>query len=287
MEFHAFADEYPMMPAYELGRMEQGMRQYGFDARFPIVRFKGKILDGRNRFRASQAAGVKPMFVDFSGTEEEAKQFVQRANEERRHLATEWLHLRRQERIHRVAEARSGGESLRTIAESEGISVAQVSRDLEEVSTVPGGTVEPEDGKITGKDGRKRGPRKKRAPKPDGKVVDAFGVEVPKPLRAAYEDPWIQKAIDYLGVAEVNLRKERLADGMHKRAKHYPFINAKDFIDGVGFAMNYLDQILNHLKDNRPAGVCPSCDGGGCADCKMCGLVPRELHARLKKGKKK
>lgn len=134
---------------------------------------------------------------------------------------------------------------------------------------------------------RPKGSSKRKGAKAGDHVpVDAFGVELPKKLRSAFCDPWIQSAIDYIGVAEVGLRKERLADGMSKRAKHYPFINAKDFIDGVGFAMNYLDQILDHLKENRPAGICPSCSGEGCSDCKMCGLVPRGIHAKLK-GKKK
>ena len=46
--------------------------------------------------------------------------------------------------------------------------------------------------------------------------------------------------------------------------------------------MNYLDQILNFLKENRPAGVCPACAGKGCDKCNLKGLVPRELYLKLK-----
>lgn len=164
--FHPLAEEYPLMPAFELGRMEEGMRRHGFDARFPIVKYQGKILDGRNRLIASERAGVKPVFVEFKGTEEEARLFVQLANEERRHLAQEWLQRRRQERLQRVTEARQEGQSLRTIAEKEGVSESQVRRDIEEVkSTAPPGAVEPKEGTVTGKDGRTRTANPVRPPK--------------------------------------------------------------------------------------------------------------------------
>ncbi len=113
-----------------------------------------------------------------------------------------------------------------------------------------------------------------------------FGKPIPNRCRDAYGDPWIQESIDFLGVALAQFWEKRLADCMRKRQKRYPFIMAQDFIDGYGFAGNYIEQILDHLKDNRPAGVCPTCAGEGCADCRLCGLVPREEYAKLKKAAK-
>ncbi len=321
MEFHPYSEEYPLMPAFELGRMEQGMVQFGFDARFPIVRYQGKILDGRNRYLASSAAKVKPVYVDFTGTDEEALQFVQRANEERRHLATEWLQRRRQERIERVAAARAEGESLRTIAEKENVSVATVHADVE-TATVQGLTVEPPDNKITGKDGRTRtakpkpeptlcerctrakrvgqqvtkncpmckelrGPSTKAAPKPteQDSLVDDFQNKITKSLHKHYADPWIQDTIDFLAVMEEKFRVQRIADGMNKRKAHYPFIIVKDVIDGIGMAMNSIDEILNHIKTNRPAGLCKACSGKGCSHCRLSGMLPREVYEKLEASK--
>lgn len=126
-------------------------------------------------------------------------------------------------------------------------------------------------------------PKPEPAEKPDESPVDAFQNPVPKRCRKSYQDPWIQDTIDFLAVTEEKLRMQQILKGMDKRKESYPFINAKDVIDGIGFAMNYLDQVLEHLKENRPAGVCPECEGKGCARCKMCGMVPRTLYTEMKK----
>lgn len=134
---------------------------------------------------------------------------------------------------------------------------------------------------------RPAAPKKPKVEEDEKEIpLDDFRNELPKSCRAAYKDPWIRSAIDFLAVMDTKFRNERLADGLLKRAKHLPFVNAKDFVDGVGMAMNTIDDLLNHLKDNRPAGVCPSCSGAGCAACKMNGLVTRELYSKLKAKKK-
>lgn len=169
--FHPIAEEYPLMPDHDIGRMTQDMVQRGFDPRFPIILFEGKILDGRNRSIAAKEAKVKPLYVQFTGTEEEARWFAMRANEERRHLAQDWLQRRRKERIERVAQRRQEGASTRQIAEEEGVTHTQIQRDLKEsggtgvptedrddgsASGVPPGTPE----KVTGRDGKQYSARR-------------------------------------------------------------------------------------------------------------------------------
>lgn len=166
--FHPIADEYPTMPEHDLGRMEQGMRDHGYDPRFPIILYKKQILDGRNRWIASKRAGVKPTFATFKGTEEETRQFAQLANEERRHLVPEWLEMRRKERIARVAASRQEGQSTRQIAEAEGISQPQVRRDLE-AATETGVSVQPAGGVVNSSDGIQRPATSRRQA-----VVDAI-----------------------------------------------------------------------------------------------------------------
>lgn len=65
------------------------MVENGFDAQFPIRTWRGKILDGRHRYEASQVAGVDPVFLEFEGSEIEAFDHVQKSNVENRHLSAE------------------------------------------------------------------------------------------------------------------------------------------------------------------------------------------------------
>lgn len=120
-------------------------------------------------------------------------------------------------------------------------------------------------------------------PKSSDEMKDDFGNDVPKRCRAAFGDPWIQHTFDTLAIFAEDFRKHRYADGMNKRKRAFPAINAKDFIDGIGMIDATLDKIIQHIKENRPAGVCPPCDGKGCSDCSMSGLVSRKIYGDLKK----
>lgn len=84
MEFHEYANIFPMMTPEEHAGIVADMQANGFNGeRWPIVTYQGKILDGRNRWRASQSAGVKPVFVEFKGDDEAALKFVKQSNERR------------------------------------------------------------------------------------------------------------------------------------------------------------------------------------------------------------
>lgn len=287
-----------------------------------IINGERLLVDGYTTKDICEAKGKKltdPRCIVFKDRAA-ALEWIDARQKGRRNLTAEEMAENRSERIDRVVGARVNGQSVRTIAEEEGVSIATIQRDLE-TATVSGDTVTPPDGKIIGKDDRKqpatkpekplcprcarnkrtnqpsvkncemcrelrpKAERKERPEKHDDKPVgkDAFGNELPKRCRDAYQDPWIQETIDYLGVMVTEFWKTRMADGMKKRAKHYPFINSKDFIDGYAMAGNTVDELIDHLKETRPAGVCPTCEGKGCGDCKMSGLVPRAVYANLKK----
>ncbi len=82
MDFHPIADLFPLLAGADLDALADDIRDNGL--LHPIVRHGGKILDGRNRFRACGLAGVEPRFVDFDGPDPLA--FVVSANLHRRHL---------------------------------------------------------------------------------------------------------------------------------------------------------------------------------------------------------
>jgi len=131
---------------------------------------------------------------------------------------------------------------------------------------------------------RKEGkPNKKAgtATDPSGEK-DCFGNEVPKRCRDALFDPWIQDTFDMLAAMNDKILAARIPDSIEKRKKRYPFFDAKDIADGAIFVQQYLDKLLDHVKENRPAAVCPMCQGKGCSDCRSSGLVSRNLYQQLK-----
>lgn len=277
-----------------------------------IVLFEDKVLDGWQLLRAHRECNVKPEFRELPKRwHSRPDLYVKRVNDNRRHEDRS----ARDERRKRIAGRREAGESIRKIAKAEGVSTRTVVRDLATVSpdTVPE--------KVTGLDGverpssstilcdrckrcdrvgqkrpkrcpecadlRRTGPKKKQnSGEQNGeeeKPVDAFGRELPARCRSAYKDHWIQETYDLLTTVNSQILKARLPEGMNKRKKHYPFFVVQDFNDAVGFVVDYLGQLIEHMKDNRPAGVCPSCEGKGCGTCKMSGMVPRKLYEELKK----
>jgi len=85
MEWHPYAACFPMMTADRLESLSKDIEVNGL--RFPIIiDADERIIDGRNRFRACEMAGVKPLFEPFTGSDEEIRAFVVSTNLERRDL---------------------------------------------------------------------------------------------------------------------------------------------------------------------------------------------------------
>jgi hypothetical protein len=82
MEFHPLADLFPMLAAEEQRALTADIRDHGLHTQ--IVTFEGKILDGRNRYRACQVAGVKSVFKEYKG--DDPLGYVVSLNLARRHL---------------------------------------------------------------------------------------------------------------------------------------------------------------------------------------------------------
>jgi site-specific DNA-adenine methylase/ParB-like chromosome segregation protein Spo0J len=81
-EDHPLAAIFPPMSDEELQELAEDIRQNGL--REAIVRFEGKILDGRNRDRACRLIGTKAVYEDFNGSDPAA--FVLSKNIHRRNL---------------------------------------------------------------------------------------------------------------------------------------------------------------------------------------------------------
>jgi hypothetical protein len=80
--FHPLADVFPLIEGEEFDGLAADIKAYGL--REPIVIYDDKVLDGRNRARACEAAGVEPTYVPYQGGDPIA--FVISQNLRRRHL---------------------------------------------------------------------------------------------------------------------------------------------------------------------------------------------------------
>jgi ParB-like chromosome segregation protein Spo0J len=227
------------------------------------------ILDGEGRLTVAIELGAAVPFLDMGPLETEAAYAIAKTlNDARRHDDPAAIAARRAERVQRVAQARSEGESLRAIAEKEGVSHQQVARDLEEhaadVSTVTGVTVDkpaaPET--VTGRDGKVRpATRKKPEPAPDElDFVDAAGQEVPKHLRDLFAPLFLVEVIDYL------------------KQQQKVINDAKSWLHWLKPETHpTLAQLIRYLEDAIPHEVCRHCGGqmNGCIWCMTSGYHPR------------
>lgn len=84
-EFHEFANLFPAMNEEEFEQLKTSIQANGLI--HPIILFERKILDGKNRYEACQAVGVKPRFTEFGGPG--ALSFVIVSNLHRRHLTSD------------------------------------------------------------------------------------------------------------------------------------------------------------------------------------------------------
>ena len=84
MEFHEIASIFPMMTEPELQVLADDIKANGL--REPIVVHEGKIIDGRNRYRACELVGVEPHYEEWNGNGSLVA-YVVSLNLHRRHLS--------------------------------------------------------------------------------------------------------------------------------------------------------------------------------------------------------
>lgn len=83
LEVHPMADLFPMLSDEELEVLAEDIRENGQQVPC-VLDSKGRLLDGRNRLRACQIAGVEPRFETYDG---DPAAYVVSANVNRRHLS--------------------------------------------------------------------------------------------------------------------------------------------------------------------------------------------------------
>jgi len=85
-ELHDACKVMPKMAAHEFEALKESIAA-GWDARYPVVLFEGKILDGRHRYKAAIEVGVEPTFAEWDGARHDGNpfRFVWQIHDVRRH----------------------------------------------------------------------------------------------------------------------------------------------------------------------------------------------------------
>lgn len=121
MKAHPIAEMFPLLDGAEMDALVLSMKTHGFDPAHPVVLHEGLILDGRNRARAAELAGVDVVTREWAGGD--PWDFVWRENAVRRQLdagqkaalhlefvsGSEAWHRERAERVVSANRARSEG----------------------------------------------------------------------------------------------------------------------------------------------------------------------------------
>mgnify|MGYP003340424101 CR=1 FL=1 len=85
MQYHEIANIFPLIQGDEFKELCEDIRRNG--VREPIVLYEGKILDGRNRYRACKEIGLTAPAINFEG--EDPLGYVISLNVHRRHLRSD------------------------------------------------------------------------------------------------------------------------------------------------------------------------------------------------------
>jgi ParB-like chromosome segregation protein Spo0J len=81
MKYHEYANIYRMLPEKELRSLAEDIKAKG--QLLPITSYESKILDGRNRYRACEIAGIEPRIEAYTG--DDPLGLIASLNDHRRH----------------------------------------------------------------------------------------------------------------------------------------------------------------------------------------------------------
>jgi ParB-like chromosome segregation protein Spo0J len=193
LEAHELSKLFPSISEEDFGKLAGDIKLHGLHQL--IVLYQGKILDGNNRYRACELAGVKPKFRDFEGDDAKARNFVISANIHRRHLSPE----QRRDIIATLLKA-DPTQSNRQIADTAKADHKTVGAVREEL--VDGGEI-PHQEKTVGKDGVAQPTKTKRGGK--GGAKGGSSVKGNKVTITYQEVVNIKTALNAYGVLEEHL----------------------------------------------------------------------------------
>lgn len=289
-DFHPYASVLPMLGTAEANELAADIQANGL--REDIVLFEGKILDGRNRYRACKAVNVEPRFEDFNGNGDPIDYIVSK-NVKRRHLTqsqkamvvAKFAQLPRGD-ISRITKSSKTPTNSQTVQSTDRAgktsqaprSVADIAKEVKvSTSTVeqakrvireaPTETVEQvergEKSVSTAVKEIKQAKAKEEIAKEQR--LDKTGYPIPDAVLAEWDEAEaFRSTLNALHKIKIEVEK-----ALDRKVRIYRFADQSAVID-LQNAWRTLQQII-------PYAVCPTCQGrtkSKCSACKGMGYVP-------------
>lgn len=280
---HPLAEIFPIMPDEEIDALAKDIKANG--QQLMITLYDGKILDGRNRFRACLKAGVEPTFKSYKG--KDPLGYVLGLNLTRRHL-TDSQRAMVAAKIANLGrgESKSANLPISPVTQPEAAKAMHVSTRAVTAA----------------KQIIKEAPAKAREIEQGKKTIHAVQKEIkeaakPKEKPAAAALPKDERGTT-LPADKVTLwnRRSELADLAEMVSKVRVAIRKAQENDDPLFrlinpstTLADLDRVYYAIAGSTPYCVCPMCQGQGCKACKKTGLlgrfqfktfVPKELKGK-------
>ena len=279
---HPISEIFPAMEGAEFDALVEDIKAHGLQQK--LVMYQGKILDGRNRWRACEALGIKPKWVDYEG--DDPLGHVLSLNLHRRHLdasqramvAARMATLKlganqhtkegaqicapsQDEAAEKMTVSRRGVQSARAVVEH-GTPALAAAVDRREVAVSVAGKiatapkrVQREAVKNHGKNApaiAKRIEEEKREEKPKGPPIDPRGLEVPADVLA--EAATAQELVDKMG--------RLLAELKSTYTEYEALRGEREGLESGQYHANAIRETLNTLnliRGLRPVSVCLQC----------------------------
>lgn len=267
---HPLAELFPLMPDDELQALADDIKANGIKSKISI--YEGKILDGRNRYRACKLAKVEPVFVEWKGRDPLAH--VISLNLHRRQLTAG----QRAIVAAKIADMGPGGDrvsdhsanlqnavSQPAAAAALGVSTRSVSTAREIIDASPKKAAEVAAG--TKSLHRAAEEIKQEAAKPQKKSglnlpVDDRGVTLPADL----VELWNRRG-EFDEIAKlISKARVLLADAQKEDDRLFLQVEFSTLLV-------QLNAVYYSVTSTKPIYVCPMCQGQGCRTCKKLGLI--------------
>jgi hypothetical protein len=314
-EDHPLAAIFPLMGETDLAALADDIDANGL--RDPVWLHEGKILDGRNRYRACLLKDIDPRVEQYRGKDPVG--FVVSKNLHRRHLTES----QRAMVAARIAKAKPGsnqhgsevgvnlplptraqaadmlGVSPELVKDAKSVqshgvpeladavdkgdvsvsAAAEVAKipEKEQKEAVAAGPAAVKEKAKEQREKKKAQPAKKQ---PEPILKDGLGAVVPRGLADTFGDTMLADAVERIEAIHKELCsvEQHVVTTLARKGEFWPYAQFGECAKSIKGAADAVAVAASQLANGLPFCVCPHCKGDGCTHCRNSGAWSRHRH---------